>query len=189
MQAQQGQRGLCSNCNNVSAPRATTPVWQGQWHQCNSANMPAQQGQQWRCNNGDDSHATWGQRGQRNKDNKIGTTRATMPIQYQQWYQCNEGDDAIVTIPKTPALYQLQWRHHDKGNNTSLMTAAMPSQQMQQRYCNNGKIPGLQRCLHIDDGNTIATRQQFQLNDSKDACALMMVTTPLLWGQLCQVND
>jgi hypothetical protein len=44
------------------------------------------------------------------------------------------------------------------------------------------KMPGLQRRLHINDGNTFAMRAMTQLDDSKDACASMMAMTPLLQG-------
>jgi hypothetical protein len=50
-------------------------------------------------------------------------------------------------------------------------------------------MPGLQRHLCINNGNPIQQGQQRQLNDSKEACALMMVMTPLLRGQQRQLDD
>jgi hypothetical protein len=58
--------------------------------------------------------------------------------------------------------------HHDKGNNIIMMTA---------------KMSGLQRRLHIDDGNTIATRATTPAQRQEDTFALMMATIPLLQGQ------
>jgi hypothetical protein len=152
IQAQQGQRGLHDKGANASAPRATMPAWQGQWHQRNGANTPAWWGQQRRSNDGDNAHALWGQRGQHNSDNNAGTTRATTPMQRWWWCQCNKGNNAIVTMAKTnnaivtkattPAWWWQQL-HYGKGNNVIVTMAEMP---------------GLQRCLRINDGNTIATR-------------------------------
>jgi hypothetical protein len=139
MQAQQGQRGLCNEGNNVSAPRATMPAWQGQQHQRNGANTTAQLGQQHWCNDGDNAHAMWEQRGQRNKDDNTGATKATMPVQCWWWHQRNKGSNVIVTMAKTPAHWRWQWSHCDKGNDTSLKTATTPLCQGQQQYCNNGK--------------------------------------------------
>jgi hypothetical protein len=51
------------------------------------------------------------------------------------------------------------------------------------------KMPGLQRCLRINDGNTIAMRATTQLDNSKDACTLMTAMTPLLQGQQRQLDD
>ncbi len=139
MQTQWGQRGLCYKDANASALRAARPAWKGQQHQCNGANMPAQRGQQHRCNEGDKSHAMWGWRGQQDKDDNAGTTRATRPVQCWQWRQCNKGNDIIVTTAKTPAHQRLQQCHCDEGNDTSLITATMPLQHGQQGYCDNGK--------------------------------------------------
>jgi hypothetical protein len=65
------------------------------------------------------------------KGNNVIVTRATTPS--QQWQGClciDNGDDVIITratiamatTAKTPA-HQWQQRHHNKGNNTSLMTS------------------------------------------------------------------
>ncbi len=109
MQAQWGQRGLHDKGTNSSAPKVTMPVWQRRWHQRNSTNTPACLGQQCRCNNGDNAHATCGQRGQRNKDNDAGTTRVTIPMQCWQWHQRYKGNDAIVIMAKTPANWRWGW--------------------------------------------------------------------------------
>jgi hypothetical protein len=160
MQGQQGQRGLHNEGNNASAPWATTPVWQGQWHQHNGTNTAGQLGQQHRCSNGDNTHETWGQRGQCKKDNNASAMRASMPVQCWQWLQCNEGNNTIVKMAKTTAHQRWQWRHCDKGNGTSLKVARTQSQQGQQWYCNNGedawtaKMPvHQQRWHHCDEGN------------------------------------
>jgi hypothetical protein len=58
--------------------------------------------------------------------------------------------------------------HHNKGNNVIVMTA---------------KMSGLQRHLHIDDGNTIATRATTPAQQQEDTFALMTATIPLLQGQ------
>ncbi len=126
IQAQLEQRGLCNKGTNASTLRATMPVWQGQWHQCNGA---AWRGQQ-RCNDGDNTHATWGQRDQRNKDGNAGATRVTTPMQCWQWCLNNNwqhchrdyGKDACVsTMAMMPSWWgQFWWRqqHHcNKGNN------------------------------------------------------------------------
>ncbi len=187
--AQQGQSGLCDKGTNVSAPRAITPVWQGQQHQRNCTKMPARGGQQCWCNNSDGAHATWGQRDQRNKNNNAGATRATTLVQCWQWCQHNKGNnamwqwqrclridygnDAIMTRATTPAWWRQQ-RHHNEGNNVIAMMA---------------KTPGLQRCLRIDDSSTIATREtpsaQWQqrclhINNGKDPI-VTRATTPAWW--------
>jgi hypothetical protein len=83
--------------------------------------------------------------------------------------------------------------------------ANTPSQQGQQHQLEEGKdaiaardttiLQQWQRCLDCKDACTSTTRtplqwgQWPQLNNSKDACALMMAMTLLLQGQWCQLND
>ncbi len=166
--------------------RALMPVQQ----QRSGANMPAQWGQQCWCNDGEKAHATWGQRGQRDKKNNAGTTRAQC--------SCNVGDGASTTRAITPLWQQQRHLRIDDGNNAIVTMATTPAWQRQQHHRNEGnniiattaKMPGLQRHLRIDMAIQLWWGQQSQLNDSKDTCAsMMMATTSFLWGQQCQLYE
>ncbi len=177
MQVKWGQRGLCNKGTYACAPRATTPAWQEQQHQGNSKNMPAN----W--------DVSWGQRGQHSKDNNAGATRATMPVQCWQWCQHNKGNNTIMTTAKMLCI--------DNGNTTIMTRVTTPAWQ-----CNDAITARAttlsqwqQRCLDCKDACVSMTAtssqqgQPHQLNNSKDACALMMATTILLQGQWHQLND
>jgi hypothetical protein len=107
---------------------------------------------------------------------------AMAPAQQGQWHHRYNGKDACaLTMAMTP-LWRGQWHQLDDGNSTIAMRATTLLQQWQ-------------RCLDCKDTctSTMATPlqqgQQHQLNNSKEACALMMATTPLLQGQQRQLDD
>jgi hypothetical protein len=109
-----------------------------------------------------------------NVGNSNSATRAKMPSwQGQRRLHINNGNDAIVTRARTP-----DWHN----NNTIATRATM-------------LLWWWQRCLACKDPctSTMATPLQqggqCQLDNSKEACALMMAITPLLRGQQCQLND
>ncbi len=129
------------------------------------------------CNNGDNAHATWGQRGWWDNDNYASATRGTKPVQCWWWHQCNKGNKkAIVTTAKTPAQWRWWWCHCDKGNNTSLTMATTPLKQGQQHYCNDGK-----------DAWTAKTpahqRQQHHCSEGENASSMTAKKPPHWWQQ------
>jgi hypothetical protein len=104
-----------------------------------------------------------------------------VPAQWGQQHHCDNGKDACaLMMVMTPSWWGRQ-HQLEVGNNAIAARGTTILQQWQ-------------RCLGCKDACalTMATPLQWgqpQLDDSKDAYALMMVTTPLSWGQQHQLND
>jgi hypothetical protein len=88
-----------------------------------------------------------------------------MLVQQRKQHPCNVWDGASATRATTPLWQrQIHLRITD-GNDTIVMGTTTPAWQQQQCHCNKGnnvivmmlKMPGLQRRLGINDGDTVAT--------------------------------
>jgi hypothetical protein len=188
MLVQQGQHHLCNVGNGASATRATMPLWQQQ--KC------------LRIDNGNDAIVT----------------RATTPACQWQQCHCNEGNNIIATMAKMPGLQRRlfiskgntitmrvtapAWQHWDAY---LLMTATTPLLQGQQYQLNDyasltmaelplqqGRQLPLQRWQDAHTSKASASSRQGKQchrDDGKDACASMMMKTPLQQGQQCQLED
>jgi hypothetical protein len=175
---QSWQQRHCNKGNDAILRTTTMPLQWGQQCCCRSRAMMPLLGGQWRKpDNGKDACTS---------------KMATMPSSWGQQLQCNNGEDACV------------------------LTATTPSQQGQQCHCNDSKdacasimttmaFQWRQQCQLEGGTNAIATRatmlswikktmpllqgEWHQLDNSKDACALIMATTPLSWGQQLQLQQ
>jgi hypothetical protein len=121
---------------------------------------------------------TKGQQGQYNAHAIL----AMAPVQQGQWCHSYNGKDACaLTMVMTP-LWQ-GWGHQLEDLIHAI--AARETRIFWQWH----------RCLDCKDAcaSMTATPSQWgqwpQLDNSKDACALMAATTPLLWGQQHQLDD
>jgi hypothetical protein len=118
--------------------------------------------------------AQQGQLGPYNVSNGTSVTRARTPSwQWQRGLRIDDGDKAMVTRATTPA-WQWQQCHCNEGNNIIAMIT---------------KMPGLQRHLRIDNGNTIVARammptwqqqRRLRIDDGNNPIAIR-TTTPAWW--------
>ncbi len=126
--ADQGQQHHCYEGNDASLTMAWTPVhWLWQQRHCHERNNC-------NCNNSKDACTSMAimhsQQGQQCQLTRQATRVMTLAWQWRRRLRIDDGVNAIVTratitiaaMGKMPA-HQWQQRHHNKGNNASLMTS------------------------------------------------------------------
>jgi hypothetical protein len=164
------------------------PVHQGQQCQHDKGNNTSTTVQTRQVDRGSNTGAMMVTMPMWHESKEVSKIRTTTPEQQGQQHPCNLGDGASAMRVTTPLW---QWQRSlciNNSNDTIVSTAMTPAWRWQQHHQGKGnnniatmaKMPGLQRRLHINDGNTFAMRVMTQLDDSKDACASMMAMIPLL---------
>jgi hypothetical protein len=136
----EGNSSHCDNGKDACASMATTPSEQVQQCHCDDGKdacasmittMPLQQGQQCQLEDSNNAIRTRATRPLQIKGNNAIVTRTTTPARYRQGHlRINNGNNAVImqaeiaiaTTAKMP-VHQWQQRHHDKGNDASLMTS------------------------------------------------------------------
>jgi hypothetical protein len=133
---------------------------------------------------------------------EVSAIRTTTPVQQGQKYLCNVGNGTSATRATTPLWQWLRPLRINDGGNAIVLRATSPACRQQQFHCNEGnnviamtaKTPGLQRCLCIDDSNTIAMRvtmpswrqwRRLRIDDIIDPIVTRAVT-PAQW--LCKLD-
>ncbi len=109
------------------------------------------------------------------QENNVHTILAMMPVQRGQQHHCDNSKDTFALTMTMMPLWQGQ-QHHLDDVNTAIATRATKLSQQQQRRLDCKDTCTLTMATPLQQG------QRHQLNNSKDACASMMTTAPLLRG-------